>query len=207
MATLPLVVTYISARHLYLASAGVCIVFALILHALLLRRWAMLGVAAVIALLFVDPLRLTMRPWHEAAVMSGEFTAELRRLEPELQAGGALLLDVPEIRQGAYVWTWAVPFVLRPPFVRERWDDRLVVLESRGLYVDWERWHLQPAVTELAAVSTPSWILQASEGVPVNRIPIALERLRPAAERFAAAPLTTLPHESWRQLVNDLTGP
>ncbi len=207
IATLPLVVTYISARHLYLASAGVCIVFALIVQALLRWRGVMLGVSGVVALLFVDQLRLTMRPWHEAAVLSGEFTAELRRLEPDLRPGGALLLDVPEIRQGAYVWTWAVPFVLRPPFVRERWDDRLVVLESRGIYVEWERWHQQPAITGLAGVDAPSWIIQASEGVPVNRIPVALARLRPAAERFAAAPLTTLPHESWRQLINDLTGP
>jgi len=207
MATLPLVVTYISARHLYLASAGVCIVFTLILQPLLRRPGAVLAVSGVVALTFVNQLRVTMRPWHEAAVLSGEFAAELRRMEPELSAGGALLLDVPEIRQGAYVWTWAVPFILRPPFMRERWDDRLVALESRGLYVDWERWHQQPAITAAAAVSAPSWIIQAAEGVPVKRIPVSIARLRPAAERFAAAPLTTLPHESWRQFINEVIGP
>lgn len=207
VATLPLTITYISARHLYLASAGVCVAVALLLLAVLRHRVAV-GVATLaVAAFFVTKLRVTMKPWHEASVISGAITQELRKMTPELQPGGALLVDVYEIREGAYVWTWGIPFVLRPPFVPARLDDKLVVLESRGNYVDWERWHEQPAVKQLAGVTTPSWILQYHEHIPLRRVPVPLERLRPAAEKFAAAKLTDEPHGPWREMIDALTVP
>ena len=118
-----------------------------------------------------------------------------------------MLLDVPETRHGAYVWTWAVPFVLRPPFLHERWDDRLIVLESRGQYVDWERWHQQPAVTALRHVQVDSWVIQLFDGQPSLRIPVPAAKVRAAAERFAAEPSQKFPHESWRKLINEIVAP
>lgn len=209
VATLPLVVTYISPRHLYLASAGVCVAAALLLQVVLRNRFAVVAATAAIAVFFVPRLKLTMLPWHEAAVISGNIVGELRAMEREgaLKPGGALLMDVPEIRKGAYVWTWAIPFVMRPPFLSERWDDRLVVLESRGQYVDWDRWHEQPGIAKLKEVTTPSWIVHHSEEKPLHRIPVRLERIRPAAEKFAAGKLKENPHGEWRVLIDGLSGP
>lgn len=207
VATLPLTITYISARHLYLASAGVCVAVALVLLAVLRYR-VLVAVATVAAAAFcVSKLRVTMKPWHEASVISGAITNELHAMTPDLKPGGALLVDVFEIREGAYVWTWGIPFALRPPFVPARLDDKLVVLESRGNYVDWELWHEQPAVKQLPSVKTPSWILQYHEGIPLRRVPVPLDRLKAAAEKFAAAKLVDDPHGPWRQMVDALTAP
>lgn len=206
VATLPLIVTYISARHLYLASAGVCVAAALLLQAVLRNRIAVALATVAIGVFFVPRLKLTMGPWHEAAVVSGKITAEVRRLAPELVPGAALLMDVPEIRQGAYVWTWAIPFVMRPPFIGERLDEKVVVLESRGQYVDWDRWHEQPAIAKLREVTAPSWIVHHSEEKPLHRIPVRVERIRPAVEKFAAGKLKEDPHGEWRKLVDALAG-
>jgi hypothetical protein len=207
VATIPLVITYISPRHLYLASVGVCIALAIVLRGLLRNRVAFAVAIVALSAVYIQRLSVTMKPWNEAAVKSGEIARELRRLEPELQNGAALFLDVPEIINGAYVWTWGVPAALRPPFMRSRLDDRLVVLESHGLYFDNERWPEQPAIPALRRVETPSWILQASGDKPARSIPVPAERVRTAAEHFAAAPLKQHPHESWRKLIDELAAP
>lgn len=207
VATLPLIVTYISPRHLYLASAGLCVALALVLRGLLRLRAVYAVAALALTVLYAERLSRTMQPWHEASLVSGEACRELRRLAPELRAGAPLLLDVPEMIRGAYVWTWAVPFVLRPPFVEERIDEDRVVLESRGNYVDWDRWHEQPAVAALPHATEPGWILQITETSPVRRIAVPAAKFRLPAETFAKAPLKDKPHESWRQLVNELTAP
>lgn len=202
VATLPLIVTYISPRHLYLASAGVCIALVLVLRVLFRVRVVFAVAALALSLFYAQRLRLTMRPWHDAGLVTGEVARELRRLEPELRRGSALLLDVPEITNGAYVWTWAVPAVLRPPFMSRRLDDGVVVLESRGNYIDGDRWHEQPAVAALRQVEEQGWLVQISAGKAGRRIPVPVAILRPAAEEFATAPLKQYPHESWRKLVN-----
>jgi hypothetical protein len=207
VATVPLVVTYISPRHLYLASAGVCVGLALLLHGLLRSRCLFALATCALAALYIQRLPATMRPWHDAAVVSGKISRELSALEPLAGPGAALLLDVPEIRGGAYVWTWAVPFALRPPFTRGRLDERAIVLESRGLYVDWGRWHEQPAVELLQRTAVDGWIVQIEMGQPLRRIPVTAARVREVAARFAKAPLTTQPHESWRAMVNALAAP
>lgn len=207
VATLPLVVTYVSARHLYLASAGVCVAIAQLLRGLLRPR-VVYGIAAVAMAWFcAQRLALTMKPWRDAALVSGEIARELARVERDVKPGSALFLDVPEMIDGAPVWTWAVPFALRPPFAPRRLDDGVVVLESRGLYVDWDRWHQQPAVSALPSVGVPSWIVQKRDGKPARRIAVDPARIPAAARRFAAFPLKDEPHGGWRQLIDDLAPP
>jgi hypothetical protein len=207
VATLPLIVTYISPRHLYLASAGVCIALVLVLRAFLVSRWVFLVAVAVLAVFFGRRLPVAMRPWDDAARISGEACRELRRLEPAVQPGSALLLDVPEMMRGAYVWTWAVPSVLRPPFVGRRLDEGVIVMESRGNYIDWDRWHEQPAVAALARIEKPSWLVRIVEGQPVRRIAIDPQKLKPAAEEFAKAPLKEQPHPYWVKFLREAAPP
>ncbi len=207
VATIPLIITYISARHLYLASAGVCIALTGVAYGLLRWRIGYGVVLAVMAVWFGQRLSVALRPWQEAAVVSGRISEQLLHLEREAAPGGALFLDVPEIIGGAYVWTWAVPFALRPPFTHERLDLKLVVLESRGLYVDWDRWHDQPAVSALQQVQAESWIVQALAGRAPQRIRVPAERVRSASATFARGPAKEQPHEAWRQLINELTAP
>ena len=205
--TLPLIVTYISARHLYVATAGLCVAAAVAVHALLRPKLLQALAVAGICALFAHRLSAAMKPWHAAAMISGQIARELEALEPVAKPGGALFLDVPEIRDGAYVWTWAVPFALRPPFTRDRLDERLVVLESRGLYVDWERWHEQPAVAALRRVEAESWIVQLFEGRPARRIAVPPDRVRAAADHFPPERAKQQPHETWRALINAMAPP
>lgn len=163
---------------------------------------------AALSVIYAKRLSQTMKPWHDAAVVSGTIARELRALEPQVSPGAALFLDVREIHNGAYIWTWAVAFALRPPFTEGRLDQRAIVLESRGLYIDWERWHVQPALEAMRNVETESWILEVVvEDRPPRRIAVAPEKMRAGVERFAAAPLKEFPHESWRKLINELTAP
>ncbi len=207
VATLPLVVTYVSARHLYLASAGQCVALALILHGLLRWRWVFGAAVVALAIFFAQRLSVTMTPWHTAAVVSGEIARELRALEPALRAGGALFVDVPEVHEGAYVWVWAVPFALRPPFSANRIDDRVVVLEDHGHYFDNARWHEQPAIAAMQGVEQESWILQFFVGRPPRRIRVSPDRVRVATAHFAAMPLVEFPHQSWRKFMDELSAP
>ena len=87
LATLPLVVTYVSARHLYLASAGLCVAWALGLGAL--PRRAGWGLSAVLAASFALALPTATRPWREAAHLSGVTAAAVR------EATGAVIRDLP----------------------------------------------------------------------------------------------------------------
>lgn len=207
LATLPLVVTYISGRHLYLASAGVCVALVVFLRGFFRARLA-IGIASlVVAAALSHRLAQTSRPWHEAAQLSGAISAELRRLEPELKPGGALFLDVPEMRREVFVWVWAMPFAVRPPFMSKRWDESLTVLESREQYVDWDRWHNQPAIAALARIQGPAWVVQASATQAPRSIAVPPARIRPSMERFAAMPLKESASESWRKLMNELTAP
>lgn len=203
--TLPLVVTYVSARHLYLASAGLCVALAVIARGLVRPRWAYALVVGLVAGLFVQRLIPAMRPWHVAALQSGVIAREVRALESQIPPGGALLLDVPEIREGAYVWTWAVPFALRPPFVQGNMAARVVVFESRGLYVDWNGWHAQPAVAALRGIQEDGWVLQMHDDKPPRRTRVTAARLRTAAGHFNAEIAREHPHEEWRKLINELT--
>jgi hypothetical protein len=210
VATLPLSITYVSARHLYLASSGVCIALALAGHALLSSRKAfvvtLVGVASLMGYLLVG----ATRPWHNAALISRDLICEIRNVEREAAPGSALLLDVPEIVGGAYVWTFSVPFAVRPPFTRVRLDERLVVFENRGASLDWEHWHEQPAVAALAEVQAASWIIQGDRAGPVRRIAVPAEKLRAAAAHFAAGPKPPdgyVAWAMWRKLVDEASAP
>lgn len=207
VATLPLVVTYVSTRHLYLASAGLCIGVALLLRGLIRPRWAFALAALGLAWILAPRHDLAVRPWQQAGRISKEISRALAQLAPEITPGGALLLDVPELNDGAYVWTWAVPFALRPPFTARPLDQGVVVLESRGLFVDWGRWHEQPAVDALREVKGRSWIVQRLPEKPLRIIPVPPDRFPAAVARFKASPLTQFPHEGWRRLIDDLSAP
>jgi hypothetical protein len=80
-------------------------------------------------------------------------------------------------------------------------------MESRGNYIDWDRWHEQPAVAALARIEKPSWLVRIVEGQPVRRIAIDPQKLKPAAEEFAKAPLKEQPHPYWAKFLREAAPP
>jgi hypothetical protein len=137
--TLPLVFTYASDRHLYLPSVGPCLAVAVLPWLRLDRPWGsrraatvVLAVATVAAAWF-GHLRLqlaeagraaTSRAYHRAALWAAGNAAP-----------GSRLVLVPELRRdGRWIWQWALPFAMQPPFAPEDHYARLDVIEVPGAY-------------------------------------------------------------------------
>lgn len=201
VATLPLVITYVSARHLYLASAGVCVALALALHALFRVRTVFTLAAVALAALFGHRLTQTSSPWRDAGRQSHEVARELAWVAAHAQPGAAVLIDLPPQLRGAFFWEWATPFALRPPFTREALDTRFVILEDMATYYDWERWHQRPTFARLATVTEESWLIQSFDAEPTRRRAIAAAKLRAAAPPFIAAPTAPHQHVAWRKFL------
>lgn len=200
--TLPLVITYVSARHLYLASAGVCVALALALHALFRFRPAFALAALALAALFSHRLSQTSEPWRAAGRQSREVAHELAWVATHAQPGAAVLIDLPPQLHGAFFWEWATPFALRPPFTRAPLDTRFVILEDMATYYDWERWHQRPTFARLATITAESWLIQSSTEQPTRRVAVPAAKLRAAAPPFIAAPTAPHQHVAWRKFLD-----
>ena len=186
LATLPLVVTYVSARHLYLASAGLCIAGALGLGAL--SRRAGWGLAAVVAASFALVLPTATRPWRAAAHLSGVTAAAVRDAARQAPLGGALLVDAPETLNGIMVWAWASPFALRLPFQTTDLTREHVVLERPQLYLFPERWADRQPFGPLAREAEGAMVVVVRESGETRVWYCPPGEMRLVAERFAAQP-------------------
>ncbi len=207
VSTLPLVITYVSARHLYLASTGVCVALALALHALFRVRIVFILALVALTALFGHRLTSTAAPWRDAGRQSREVARELTWVAAHAQPGAALLIDLPPQIRGAFFWEWATPFALRPPFTSAPLDARFVVLEDMATYYDWGRWHQRPVFGQLAAVTAESWLIQSFDAEPTRRRAIPAAKLRAAAPPFLAAPTTPHQHVAWRKFLEAATAP
>ncbi len=184
-----------------------CVALSLVLRTLIRSPAGFTAVAASVLIIFGLRLSVSANPWHSAATLSGRISREVEQVEALTKAGGALLLDVPAKVRGAYVWSWAVPFALRPPFLRDRLEDRFVLLENQSAFGDTSQWHQQAAIRELAGVESDSWIIQVSGDNSLRRIPVSAEKVRAAAIPFIAGPLKKSPDESWERFIKELTSP
>lgn len=132
----PLALTYTAERHLYLPSAG----FYLLLAAWLVPvaqsaakwRFQAIGVAAWM-LLFAGTLFHRTRAWSELGTFSQQMRRGLQNLET-LPPRSWLIVSAPDAWDGKYGWSWALPFVLQPPFTQSDLYGRLKILEPPLLY-------------------------------------------------------------------------
>ncbi|MCX6952023.1 MAG: hypothetical protein NTV51_07635 [Verrucomicrobia bacterium] len=207
VATLPLVITYVSARHLYLASAGVCVAFALLLHTLFRVRTVFALATVALAALFSHRLTQTSDPWRDAGRRSHEVARELAWVAAHAKPGAAVFIDLPPSIRGAFFWEWATPFALRPPFTSEPLDARFVILEDMATHFDWERWHQRPVFAKLATITEESWLIQSFDAEPTRRLALPAARIRAAAPPFIAAPTTPHQHVAWRKFLERATAP
>jgi hypothetical protein len=135
----PMIVTYASARHLYLTGAGVSIALAV---ALLpeWRRTASRGIVpralcvGVFLVLSGIALSLNIRTWIANGVDSARLSASLPGLLRSLPAGSTLMLGIPETRRQAFFWYFALPFALQKPFLPEDLYGRLAIVERPWVY-------------------------------------------------------------------------
>lgn len=202
VATLPLVVTYVSARHLYLASAGLCIAVAIALRGLWARAWFVGGAGAALAVGLAVQLAPPVRGWTKAAELSTQIGREAEALVARVPAGTLVLLDAPSMLGVGYTWAWAAPFSLRPPFAAADLTARCEFLTLPDVWFYPGQWAAQPALERLRTAPGEVWLLRVN-----GQSEPSAERLDP--ERVRAAAVRELPpgakeNEHWRRFLRAL---
>ncbi len=187
--TAPLLLTYVSSRHLYLPSAGVAIAAGLVLFPSV-RATSVRGLALLATLAALAPgLYERQRPWIEAGEASRRIRAEIERVTRDLPLGATVVLSgIPATAGDVLVWRAALPFALEPPFVARNLAGTLRLIESPDLYccpaVQW--WQRRAAT--LSALET---------GDPDEHVTLHLLEWRAAAARLTRRDVL-LQRGAWR---------
>jgi hypothetical protein len=131
---LPLLVTYSSARHLYLPSAGplLALAFLAMPHKVSVPR-----ILGVVLFLLASSSGLLRHegPWQRAGAFSRTAREEIARVAPQIPKGSLVVLTgIPNEIGETMVWDFALPFALQRPFLGGDLYDRFRVLESPGIY-------------------------------------------------------------------------
>jgi hypothetical protein len=171
-ATIPLLITYPSARHLYLASAGVAVGLSAVFTRLLGQRVAFATVMAILVVACGWQLRIAEGPWRGAARLSKEVSVSIEQVADKASPGDLLLLSVPERNEAAFIWSWASPFALRPPFQRRDLTQDFVVLEREPVYFFPGKWSEHPSFARMREHVGAAWIVSAMpwEKVKINSV-------------------------------------
>ena len=159
----PMVVTYLSARHLYVTAAGVSITLAaLILPAHVVeerdrtrQRRAMAGLLIV---LYAVASIWNVSNWVTAGIESQKFAEAILRLLQSVPRGSVVLVKVPEWHRDGWFWSWATPFALQPPFTGEDLNQRVKLVERPPVYCcPPDQWWAarKPTLMELMDSPTP----------------------------------------------------
>ena len=168
----PLLVTYFSPRHLYLASAGLAVAWAALFDLLTERRgprWrAACGAACAVLLgAYAVTLQRTNRHWNDAARASQAVAAEAHRVARSAPAGSLVVIDMPWRTRYAYVWAWAVPFAMQPPFAEEDLTRRVGVISHHWNYCCPQRAWLDDLRKQVGAWSArPGRVFVVSPNLP-----------------------------------------
>jgi len=133
--TAPLLFTYLSARHLYLPSAGLAVAGGFLLFPSGRSKSLRVAALAVAAAALVPGLHARQQPWIDAGAESRTMRLEAERLTRDLPLGANVVLwGVPAAEGDALVWRAALPFALEPPFVPRNVAGTLRVIESPDLF-------------------------------------------------------------------------
>jgi hypothetical protein len=156
----PMAMTYGSARHLYLTTAGLSIALASLILPDGLRgpsraRNLRIAAATTILVLYGTALTSNIRPWIANGVDSGQITSALSSVVRSLPHGSVVLVDIPAAREDrsfwalelptllkrrflhqdhTWFWSWALPFALQTPFVPEDLYAQFAIVERPSVY-------------------------------------------------------------------------
>jgi hypothetical protein len=129
-----LVAGYSSPRHVYLAAIGWTIAVAIAVeHARdAWPAWRHRQAIAVASLALLGwygiGLTRSVREWSTIAAVSHQAMLDVRAAALTLPEGSLVVAGAPKRS-----WEWALPYVIRPPFVRSPLDERLNVISPRAL--------------------------------------------------------------------------
>jgi hypothetical protein len=203
----PLLVTYFSARHLYLASAGLAVALATLVDMLTAgrsRAWRAACATALAVLLgaHLAALQVHNRSWNEAARQSRALAAEAHRVARSAPEGSLVLIDAPWRNRHAYVWAWAVPFTMQRPFAAEDLTRRVHVVSHNWVYCCPQDAWLRDLREKLGGWSTgtrPAFVVVASQPGPGMRT-VADDRAAGLRAALLAAASAATPQEAQASL-------
>lgn len=159
----PLAVAYPTPRHLYLTAAGAVMLAGVAIECAWRRRTALARTAAVagasaLIVMHTLTLRSILQDWNAAAAISQQMLNEIEQTAMTLPPGSLLVLGAEDRRRlphgETWLWSWASPFMLRPPFVATDLTQRVVIVEPEVLYCCWgELWaeHVREDIRTWAA--------------------------------------------------------
>jgi hypothetical protein len=207
MGTIALIfVQYTAARHLLLAIVGPCIVLAGIVAAGA-RRVAIRRLAAIVLVAWSTTLTLRLLEWSRAGHVSRRALELVIDADAREPAGKPLILDVPPWTSGgAYVWSFASPFALRPPFASSAIDGRRSVLTPAPVDFHPEAWadRVREFESRLDERSEGILIVVDERGQSSTTI-VPATTLRAAVERLRRAILVKSFDDAWRDFRAELS--
>lgn len=205
IATLPLAAaSYFSPRHLYFATAGLTVGLGLLLaHLARKRAWLAAALALLFAWICLPRFDHAVGAWRRAAKVSERLVADITARAPALARDEVLVLDVPPVHEGVWLWAYAAPHAWLPPFGRAA--PVAPVLTAPSVYYAPHVWAKQPAwaaLTPAARIQVLS--LDAKSQIQVRSIPpgvaqAALATLLASRDGDAEA--------AWRRFLSDLSRP
>ena len=161
----PLVVTYDSPRHLYLAAVGPCLVAALLLQALWQaeqRPRRLAGSALGVALL-LGSLALMQKPlanWNHSASVSEKMRSDLWREAQAAPANSLIVVGAPMVGRSRFyhtwLWMWSAPFAYQPPFMPGDLTQQRLLIEPPDVYCC-----LRPQWEVRTRATLDRWLAQA----------------------------------------------
>jgi hypothetical protein len=196
IATIPLVAAgYFSPRHLFFATAGLAIATGIVVHQASNSHRIQAGILLVIGVVSVASLKQEIRPWMRAAKISHEAIAVLRRESPA--SNTVWIFDLPDTYQGCWTWSWAIPFCLQPPFLK---NTPLATIEPPALYYAQHLWADPPRFTP-AYAATEAVLFSFSPPLRIDRQVVPLATLRTALPILTSKSPGKTDQQLWTEFV------
>ena len=186
--TVPFLLSYSSARHLYIPSAGFCIFAAGCLQLIGAgRRTAYNAVLlGAVAAVWAYGLRQESAKWRQAGAITREFHRQVTRLSHK-PAGTALIVSLPAYHGDIATLAWSIPFVFEPPLFSPSLQDRLIVLPYPPTYYAPHLWPRHPAISALSRFSDTAEVFLMTYDSERRRL--QTRRIEPARLRSGIAQL------------------
>lgn len=193
-------VSYFSPRHLYFPTAGLALGVGLACAG---RRWrSVLGGAFV--LWCVAAHVAALGPWRAAGTVSQQAVATLDRELAQAPAGTIALTAVPEIFHGVWLWSWASPACVQPPFLTH---PPAQVIERQGNYARTDQWFAErkPLETVRAAPAAVALFVDDEGRIACRRVDRG--ELQRRADDLARAGAGGISVDVWTAWVKSLASP
>ena len=134
---MPLIVTYLAPRHLYIASMGTCVMLALAGQRLLPKRIFLLVTLFVLTYYSIITSQYISQSDQVSAV-SRISQQKVEKLALEAPKGSVLIVDIPGYYNRDRLWAWSSPFVFQKPFRAVDAEEHFNILERPENYYTYD---------------------------------------------------------------------